>query len=92
MSLTSGQDTTIALGKSLLGSIKEKLSLFVYNAGIKLFAAKGKIELQAQSDEMTLTSKKEMNITSTNGKVHVTAKNGILSRVAVVMSKSKTAI
>lgn len=78
LTLTSGQDTTIATGKSLLASITEKLSLFVYNAGIKLFAGKGKVEIQAQSDEMALTAKQDMHISSTNGKVHIDAANGIL--------------
>ena len=78
LTLSSGQDTTIATGKSLLASITEKLSLFVYNAGIKLFAGKGKVEIQAQSDEMALTAKQDMHISSTNGQVHIDAANGIL--------------
>ena len=78
LTLTSGQDTTIATGKSLLASITEKLSLFVYNAGIKLFAGKGKVEIQAQSDEMALTAKQDLHISSTNGKVQIDASTGIL--------------
>ena len=78
LTLTSGQDTTIATGKSLLASITEKLSLFVYNAGIKLFAGKGKIELQAQSDEMALTAQKDIHMSSTQGKVEAAATDEIL--------------
>ncbi|MCK0746842.1 DUF2345 domain-containing protein, partial [Chromohalobacter nigrandesensis] len=47
LSVSSGEDVNIATGKSLVASISEKLSLFVYRAGIKLFAAKGKVEMQA---------------------------------------------
>jgi type VI secretion system secreted protein VgrG len=54
----SGQSTHIATGKSLIASVTEKLSLFVQNAGMKLFAAKGKIEIQAQSDNIELTAQK----------------------------------
>lgn len=78
LSISSGQDTTIATGKSLIATITEKLSLFVYNAGIKLFAGKGKVEIQAQSDEMALTSKQNMQVRSTNGSVRVDAASGIL--------------
>ncbi|BBG31052.1 type VI secretion system Vgr family protein [Zymobacter palmae] len=78
LTLTSGQDTTIATGKSLLASITEKLSVFVYNAGIKLFAGKGKVEIQAQSDELALTAQKDVHVSSTQGKVEVAATDEIL--------------
>ncbi len=42
VNLVSGQSTHIATGKSLLTSVGQKISLFVQNAGMKLFAAKGK--------------------------------------------------
>ena len=54
VTLSSGQDTNVAVGKSLLASVAEKISLFAYNAGIKLFAAKGKVEVQAQSGDLDL--------------------------------------
>lgn len=78
LSLTSGEDTTIATGKSLLATITQKLSLFVHNAGIKLFAAKGKVELQAQSDEMSLRAQKDVTLSSTGGKVDIAAADEIL--------------
>ncbi|WP_189445801.1 DUF2345 domain-containing protein, partial [Salinicola rhizosphaerae] len=78
LSVSSGEDVNIATGKSLVASISEKLSLFVYRAGIKLFAAKGKVEVQAQSDEMELTAQKDVKITSTEGRVEINAANGIL--------------
>ncbi|WP_141392666.1 DUF2345 domain-containing protein, partial [Cobetia marina] len=52
--------------------------LFVQRAGIKLFAARGKVEVQAQSDAMELTAEKDMTITSTEGTVTLQAKNEIL--------------
>ncbi|MCK0746729.1 type VI secretion system Vgr family protein [Chromohalobacter nigrandesensis] len=78
LSVSSGEDVNIATGKSLVASISEKLSLFVYRAGIKLFAAKGKVEVQAQRDEMALTAQKDVKITSTEGRVEINAANGIL--------------
>ncbi|SPJ33559.1 type VI secretion system Vgr family protein [Kushneria phyllosphaerae] len=78
LSVSTGEDMSIATGRSLIASISEKLSLFVYRAGIKLFAAKGKVEVQAQSDEMALTAQKDVKITSTEGRVQINAANGIL--------------
>jgi len=71
--LVSGQSMFIASGKSLVASVAEKISLFVQNAGMKLFAAKGKVEIQAQGDQMALAALKDLTITSTDGKVVISA-------------------
>ncbi|WP_324603172.1 DUF2345 domain-containing protein [Zymobacter palmae] len=73
----SGQDTTVATGKSLLATIAEKFSLFVYNAGIKLFAAKGNVEVQAQSDSINLTAQKDINMQAVSGKITEVASDEI---------------
>jgi len=78
LSVSSGEDVNIATGKSLVASISEALSLFVQKAGIKLFAARGKVQVQAQSDDMELTAQKDLKITSTEGRVEINAANGIL--------------
>ncbi|KAA0018580.1 type VI secretion system tip protein VgrG [Salinicola corii] len=78
LSVSSGEDVNIATGKRLVASISEKLSLFVQKAGIKLFAARGKVEVQAQSDAMELTAQKDVKITSTEGRIEINAANGIL--------------
>ncbi|MDN7526328.1 type VI secretion system Vgr family protein [Burkholderia orbicola] len=56
VNIVSGKSVHVAAGKSLIASVMEKISLFAQNAGIKLFAAKGKVEIQAKSDAMALTS------------------------------------
>ncbi|WP_414449169.1 type VI secretion system Vgr family protein [Burkholderia sp. 22PA0099] len=71
--LVSGRNLFLASGKSLIASVTEKISLFVQNAGMKLFAAKGKVEIQAQGDEMALAALKDVTISSTDGKVVITA-------------------
>ena len=73
VNVVSGQNTHIATGKSLLVSAMEKISLFVQNAGMKLFAAKGKVEIQAQSDEMALSALKDLTIKSANGRIVLSA-------------------
>lgn len=73
INVVSGETTHIAAGKSLLVSAMEKISLFVQNAGVKLFAAKGKVEIQAQGDAMALSALKDLTITSSNGRLVLSA-------------------
>ncbi|RDU94525.1 type VI secretion system Vgr family protein, partial [Trinickia dinghuensis] len=60
VALTAGQNVSVTAGKSLLVSVMQKVSLFAQNAGMKLFAAKGKVEIQAQSDNIELTAQKKV--------------------------------
>ncbi|WP_353980128.1 type VI secretion system tip protein TssI/VgrG [Salinicola endophyticus] len=78
LSVSSGEDVNVATGKSLVASISEKLSLFVYRAGMKLFAARGKVEVQAQDGEMAFTAEKGVQVTSTEGRIQINAEKGIL--------------
>ncbi|KVP75369.1 type VI secretion system Vgr family protein [Burkholderia ubonensis] len=78
VTLVSGQSTHLAAGKSLLVSVAERISLFVQNSGMKLFAAKGKVEIQAQSDNIELTAQKTVKVLSAAEKVEVAASQGIL--------------
>ncbi|WP_175713999.1 type VI secretion system Vgr family protein [Burkholderia ambifaria] len=77
VNLVSGQSTHFAAGKSLVASVRDKLSLFVQNAGMKLIAAAGKVKIQAQSDEMSLAALKDLTVTSTDGKIILNASKEI---------------
>lgn len=74
VTLSSGTDTNLAIGKSLVASVMEKISLFVYKAGIKLYAAKGKIEIQAQSDDLDIIAEKVLRLLSSTGRIEIAAK------------------
>jgi type VI secretion system secreted protein VgrG len=67
----------VAAGQSLIASVMEKISLFAQNAGMKLFAAKGKIEIQAQGDAMALTALNDITIISSSGKLMLSAEKEI---------------
>ncbi|MBV8157697.1 MAG: DUF2345 domain-containing protein [Dyella sp.] len=54
------------------------LSLFAHKLGIKLFAARGKVLIQAQSDAMELVSEKNMQLTSASGTLTANAQNGVV--------------
>lgn len=78
MTMSSGLDISIAVGKSLLASVAEKISLFASNAGIKLFSAKGKIEIQAQSNDLDLIAEKVLRLLSTTSRIEIHAKEEVM--------------
>ncbi|ABE59604.1 Rhs element Vgr protein [Chromohalobacter israelensis DSM 3043] len=78
LSVSSGEDVNVATGKSLVASISERLSLFVQKAGIKLFSARGKVEMQAQSDNLEATARRDLGVTSTEDKIDFAAAEEIL--------------
>ena len=77
VAVTPGQNVSIAAGKSLFASASEKFSLFVHRMGMKLIAASGKIQVQAQNDDLELLAKKVVDIISTTDWINITAKQGI---------------
>ncbi|WP_442807498.1 type VI secretion system Vgr family protein [Trinickia soli] len=78
VNIVSGGSTLVASGKSLIASIGEKLSLFVQNAGMKLFAGKGKVEVRAYSGEIELTAQKSLKMTSATDSIEYLASKEIL--------------
>lgn len=51
----------------------EAISMLARQAGMKLFAAKGKVEIQAQDDALDAIAKKDVTVTSAEGKIEITA-------------------
>jgi type VI secretion system secreted protein VgrG len=78
VTLSSGTDINVAAGKSLLASVAEKISLFASNAGIKLFSAKGKVEVQAQASDLDLIAEKVVRLLSTTARIEIHAKEEVL--------------
>ena len=77
---TAGGSADIGVMKRFTVAAGELVSLFAQKLGLKLFAARGKVEIQAQSDEMHLMSDKDMRMTSANGRVTIEAKSELLLR------------
>jgi type VI secretion system secreted protein VgrG len=75
--LSSQQDTNIAVGKNLSMAIKEAWSVFVAKSGIKLFAGKGKVQIQAHDDEIEAIAKKNIQIVSVTNDIDFTAAKSI---------------
>ena len=75
---TSGGHTDFSALKRFTVAAGERVSLFAQKLGIKMFAGKGKVEIQAQGDEMTLDALKDIRISSSEGKLIISAKQEII--------------
>jgi type VI secretion system secreted protein VgrG len=75
--LTAGRDVSVSSGRSFLTSVRGAISMFAYQLGVKLVAAHGKVEIQAQSDQMALAALKDITVSSSEGKVIITAEKEI---------------
>ena len=71
--ITAGRDYSLLAGRSYHASVRGSISLFAYQDGMKFYAAKGKVEIQAQGDQMALAALKDITISSTDGKIVITA-------------------
>jgi type VI secretion system secreted protein VgrG len=75
---TASGNADIGVMKRFTVAAGELVSIFAQKLGLKLFAARGKVEIQAQSDEMNLMSEKDMRMTSANGRVTIEAKSELI--------------
>ncbi|GAL58211.1 hypothetical protein EV102420_09_02440 [Pseudescherichia vulneris NBRC 102420] len=70
--IMSQQNTDISAMKRFTVAAGEAVSMLARKAGMKLFAAKGKMEIQAQDDALEAIAKKDVTVTSLEGKVIIT--------------------
>jgi len=87
--LTAGQDTNLLAQRHAAWAVKDGISLFtrgeakgaqraVQDVGLKLHAASGNVNTQAQSDAFTLTAQKAVDLQSTTANITISAPNRIL--------------
>ncbi|GAB2849799.1 type VI secretion system Vgr family protein [Pseudoduganella ginsengisoli] len=74
--LSCGKSLSLSSGESLFATVKRSLRLFVQQAGMKLVAAAGDIDIQALSDNIRLLSKLE--ISQTANRILITAKEEVV--------------
>lgn len=75
---TAGQDASFSVFRQFSVAAGQRISLFAHKLGMKLIAAAGKVQIQAQKDQMELTSFADMQISSTNGRIVLNAKQELL--------------
>ena len=64
--------------KNIIAHAQDKVSLFAAQKGLKAFAAKGKVELQAQDDAIEAIARKVIKLISTEDKIERTSPKEIV--------------
>lgn len=73
ISHSASDSINLSTQKNLIAHAQSKVSLFAAQEGARLFAAKGKIEIQAQGDGADLIARKGIQIISTEDMVYITS-------------------
>ncbi|MXG39069.1 type VI secretion system tip protein VgrG [Escherichia coli] len=77
LTATAGENADMTIFKRLTVAAGEAISLFAQKIGVKIFAARGNVDIQAQSDAMRLQAGQQMAINSINGEIILNAAQGI---------------
>jgi type VI secretion system secreted protein VgrG len=77
MFVTAGDGLDIGVMRRVAIAAGEAISLFAARLGIRIFAAKGTVQVQAQSDAMELMSMLDMTASSSDGEVVITGRKGV---------------
>ncbi|HDR2539231.1 TPA: type VI secretion system tip protein VgrG [Enterobacter ludwigii] len=78
LTATAGENTDMTIFKRLTVAAGEAISLFAQKMGMKIIAAGGTVDIQAQSDAMRLQADQQMAINSVNGEIVLNAAEGII--------------
>lgn len=77
LTATAGENADMTIFKRLTVAAGEAISLFAQKMGMMIVAARGKVDIQAQTDAMRLQSQKTMNINSVGDEIIINAAKGI---------------
>jgi len=75
---TAGDSINLSTQKNLIAHAQNKISLFAAQEGTRLYAGKGKVEIQAQGDGADLIARKAVQVISTEDKIEATASKEIV--------------
>ncbi len=78
LSQTAGDSINLTTQKNLIAHAQNKISLFAAQEGARLYAGKGKVEIQAQGDGADLIARKAVQIISTEDKIEISASKEIV--------------
>ena len=73
--ITAGTDLSVTTGGGLFASLRNALRLFVYQAGMRLVAAAGDIDIKALKDGINLLAK--LNVTVVADKIRICAQQEV---------------
>ncbi|MCG6035762.1 DUF2345 domain-containing protein, partial [Acinetobacter baumannii] len=78
LSQSAGDSINLSTQKNLIAHAQNKISLFAAQEGARLYAGKGKVEIQAQGDGADLIARKAVQIISTEDKIEISASKEIV--------------
>jgi len=78
ISQTAGDTINLSTQKNLIAHAQNKISFFAAQDGARMYAGKGKIELQAQSDGTDIIARKGIQIISTEDRIEIISPKEII--------------
>lgn len=78
ISQTAGDSINLSTQKNLIAHAQNKISFFAAQDGARMYAGKGKIELQAQSDGTDIIARKGIQIISTEDRIEIISPKEII--------------
>jgi len=74
----AGKNADFSVMKRFTVAAGELISMFAQKLGIKIYAARGPVEIHAQSDAMSLLADQDVSVSSVNGTVLISAKSELV--------------
>ncbi|MDV2439342.1 type VI secretion system tip protein TssI/VgrG [Acinetobacter gerneri] len=81
IALTTKKDISLVSENNLFASVAKGITLFAQNLGARLFTAKGKIEIEAQSDDIEIIADQNIKMLSLKKKIELVAAEEIILNV-----------
>lgn len=81
IALTTKKDISLVSENNLFASVAKGITLFAQNLGARIFTAKGKIEIEAQSDDIEIIADQNIKLLSLKKKIEIVAAEEILFNV-----------
>jgi len=78
LTLCAGKNVDIGASENLTVAVSQAISLFAHHDGMKLFAAEGALQAQAQTGKMELAANQDLTLTSTDGQVQIAAAKSLM--------------
>ncbi|SCU74071.1 Rhs element Vgr protein [Cupriavidus necator] len=78
LTLTAGKNVDVGASENLTVAVSQAISLFAHHNGMKLFAAEGALQAQAQNGQLELSAKQDLTLTSTDGQVQIAAAKSLM--------------
>lgn len=75
---SSGASINLSAQKNIVAHAQDKVSLFAAQKGLSAYAAKGPIQIQAQTDWMEILSRKNIKIVSVEDKIEIVSPKEII--------------